>query len=83
MSMTKTEMLQRRYTVRVESYGALVLERQAEDLAHAVSMRRQYAEQYPQHQVEVYRPDNIDLGCPTGLTRDEQEQVEEMTDGES
>lgn len=65
------------YVVRIENCGDLEKEIDCDGLHDAALTARDLQAAYPHHTVDVYRPDNIDLGMPTGLTRDEREQVEE------
>lgn len=66
------------FVVRVEHYGDLVLEVDCDDLIDAALTAVDLRPHHKGMSVEVYRPDNIDLGVPRGLTRDQQEQVEEI-----
>lgn len=66
------------YVVRIEDRGRLVQEVDCDDLRDAALTAHDLRPSYPRYSVEVYRPDNIDLGMPRGLTRDEGEQVDEL-----
>lgn len=59
------------YVVRVEDFGRLVREVACADFRDAIETAIRLAREYPNYWVSPYRPDNIDLGMPTGLTRDE------------
>lgn len=59
------------YVVRVEDFGRLVREVAVADFADALQTAIQLAREYPKFWVSPYRTDNIDLGTPQGLTRDE------------
>lgn len=61
------------YVVRVEDFGHLVREVACADFSDAVETALRLAKEYPKHRVQPYRPDDIDLGMPTGLGPDERE----------
>ena len=65
------------YVVRIELHGRLLDEVNCDSLRDAALTARDLRPHHPAMSVEVYRPDNIDLGMPRGLTRDQVEDVEE------
>ena len=69
-----------RYAVRVEHFGRLIRERWTDALGAAATLRRTLSDDEANRRfsITIYRPDNIDLGCPTGLTQDEEDSLEEM-----
>ena len=66
------------YVVRIEDYGRLVQQVDCDGLRDAALTCIDLAKAYPKFSCTVYRPSNVDLDMPTGLTRDEREQVEEI-----
>jgi len=67
------------YSVRVEDRGQLVREVACESFGASLAVALDLSRQYPKLSVSPYNAENVDLGCPTGLTRDEREAWDEVS----